>query len=70
MLLKKAKTTKSTSSQEPLVIIGYKFVWNINGTFVFKVIKIKKNPQQNYVTVPYLVFTSPILLKSQYLKKT
>ena len=45
-LLKIAKTTKSTSSPEPLGIIGYKFGWNISGTLVYKIIEIKKNPQQ------------------------
>ena len=38
-----AKTTKSTSSPEPLGIIGYKFVWNVSGILVFKIIKIKKS---------------------------
>ena len=41
-LLKIAKTTNSTSSPEPLGIIVYKFVWNISGTLVFKIVKIKK----------------------------
>ena len=42
LLLKIAKTIKSTSSPEPLGIIGYKFVWNISGNLVFKIIRIKK----------------------------
>ena len=37
------KTSKSTVSPEPLDIIGYKLDWNIKGTLVFKIIKIKKN---------------------------
>ena len=37
------KTTKSTSSPEPLGIIGYKLVWNISGTLVFKIVNIKKS---------------------------
>ena len=46
-LLKIAKTSKSTSSPEPCDIIGYKYAGNFSGTLVFKIIKIKKNPQQN-----------------------
>ena len=42
VLLKIAKSTKSTSSPEPLGSIGYKFVWNISGTLVFKIVKIIK----------------------------
>ena len=42
-LLEIAKTSKSTSSPEPLDIIGYKLAWNIDGTLVFKIIKIKKS---------------------------
>ena len=42
-LLKIAKTTKPTSSAEPIGIIGYKVVWNISGTLVFKIVKIKKS---------------------------
>ena len=42
-VIKIARPTKSTSSPEPLGIIGYKFVWNINGTLVFKIEKIKKS---------------------------
>ena len=68
-LLKIAKPSKSTFSPEPLDIIGYKFDWNINGTLVFKIMKIKKKTQQSKVTVTYFVFTSPILLKCQYLEK-
>ena len=41
-LLKIAKPSKSTFSPEPLDIIGYKFDWNINGTLVLKIMKIKK----------------------------
>ena len=37
-LLKLAKTTKSTSSPEPVGIIGYKFAWNISGTLLLKII--------------------------------
>ena len=43
LLLLKIAKTKSTSSPEPLGIIGYKFVWYISGTLVFKIIKIKKS---------------------------
>ena len=68
-LLKIAKPSKSTFSPEPLNIIGYKFDWNINGTLVFKIVKIKKKTHQSKVTVTYFVFTSPILLKCQYLEK-
>ena len=68
-LLKIAKPSKSTFSPEPLDIIGYKFDWNINGTLVFKIMKIIKKRQQSKVTVTYFVFTSPILLKWQYLEK-
>ena len=42
-LLKIAKPSKSTFSPEPLDLIGYKFDRNINGTLVFKIMKIKKN---------------------------
>ena len=41
-LLKIAKPSKLTFSPEPLDIIGYKFDWNINGTLVFKIMKIRK----------------------------
>ena len=41
-LLKLAKTIKLTSSAEPVGIIGYKFVWKINGALVFKIVKNKK----------------------------
>ena len=41
LLLKVAKTTKLTSP-EPSGVIGYEFVWNISGTLVFKIVKIKK----------------------------
>ena len=37
------KTTKSTSSPEPLGIIGYKFVGIMSGTLVFKIVKIEKS---------------------------
>ena len=51
---KNSKNNKTNFfSSEPLGIIGYKFAWNISRTLVFKVVKIKKNPQQNYVTVTY-----------------
>ena len=43
---------------------------NILKTLVFKLMKIKKKTQQRKVTVTYFVFTSPILLKCQYLEKT
>ena len=39
---KNSKTIKSTFSPEPLDIIGYKSDRNINGTLVFKIMKIKK----------------------------
>ena len=43
---KQTKTTKSTSSPEPSGIIGYKFVWNISGTLVFKIVKIYKKKKK------------------------
>ena len=46
-LLKIAKPLKSTFSPEPLDIIGYKFDKNINGTLVFKIMKIKKKKKKN-----------------------
>ena len=42
-ITKNSKPLKSTFSPEPLDIIGYKFDWNINGTLVFKIMKIIKN---------------------------
>ena len=41
-ITKKSKNIKSTFSPEPFDIIGYKFAWNISGTLVFKIVKIKK----------------------------
>ena len=67
---KNSKNNKINSSPEPLDIVGYKFAWNITGTLIFKIVKINKNPQQNQVTVTYIVFTSPVAFKCQYLKKT
>ena len=39
---KMAAITKSTFSPEPLDIFGWILAWNINGTQVFRIIKIKK----------------------------
>ena len=44
-ITKIAKTTKSTSSSEPLGIIGYKFVWIISGTLVLKNVKKKSTSE-------------------------
>ena len=41
--LLKIANNKYTSSPEPLGIIGYEFAWNIIGTLVFKIVKIKKS---------------------------
>ena len=65
---KNSKTIKISFFPEPLDIIGYKFDLNINGTLVFKIMKIKKT-QQSKVTVTYFVFTSPILLRCNISRK-
>ena len=44
---KNSKTIKINFSPEPLDIIGYKCNWNINGTLVFKIMKIKKKKKKN-----------------------
>ena len=41
-LLKIAKITKSTFSPEPLDIFGWILAWNINGTQVFRIVKMIK----------------------------
>ena len=69
-VMRRSKTTKSTSSPEPLGIIGYKLAWNISGTLVFKIIKIREIHSRIRSQLPNLVFTSPVLIKFQYLKKT
>ena len=45
-ITKNSKTIKITFSPEPLNIIGYKFDWNINGTLVLKIMKIKKKQKK------------------------
>ena len=48
---------------------GYKFVWNISGTLVFKIVKIKKSTAELGHSDLLSVY-SPISLRWQYLKKT
>ena len=80
---KKSKTIKiNFFSRTIRYIISYKFDGNINRTLVFTIMKIEKKKkektkkknikkkQQSKVAVTYFVFTSPILLKCQYLEKT
>ena len=62
------KASKSTFSPEPLDTIGYKF--DNLGIQSYENKKKQKKKQQIKVTVTYFVFTSPILLKCQYLEKT
>ena len=38
---KNRKPIKSTFSPEPFGILGLNFVWNIGGTSVFRIIKVK-----------------------------
>ena len=43
---RKKQQNKFCLLPEPLGIIGYKLAWNMNGTLVFKIVKVTKNPQQ------------------------
>ena len=52
LLLKIAKTTKSTSSQEPLDIFGMEYQWNIG----IQNCKNDKNLWRSFVTVIYSLF--------------